>query len=460
MAKLSHSQRCKYEENGGIGVSMIDERRTFFDYRILTPAIKKEYLEILEFAFSDTARKMGWMEEKVSSHQHFKYCEKRIRIINRFHGHRMMSSRTTSNQSILSMDYGELTTFRNTETVDNHDTYEKLRKLTHEYIETKLGFERKDDGYYNPSYNHSYRLNKTIKSEELNHTLASIIISTVPKYVFPGKPHSLMLSETDGMIQYEHHGRIIEMRIGKGIKKFFKLHSVILSDESIKNASNRLNLKVSDFVLKVVEGKDIDKYYNGDQYDNSFNTGSLGSSCMRGDDATDGNFFEVYKDHAKMIILVNEESDLIIGRAILWHTAKYAGDEVLDDEGLHPGDIVYIMDRIYSDESVYSIFKDWARENGYYRKRYQSYNNEILWKSPMTKDEVELHFEMDINLNQYDYVPYMDTFAWGDNDQVRNEEGFGFYAARSTEGILEGGDNEERYHEDDYDEDEDDDCGW
>jgi hypothetical protein len=140
MAKLSHSQRCKYEENGGIGVSMIDERRTFFDYRILTPAIKKEYLEILEFAFSDTARKMGWMEEKVSSHQHFKYCEKRIRIINRFHGHRMMSSRTTSNQSILSMDYGELTTFRNTETVDNHDTYEKLRKLTHEYIETKLGF--------------------------------------------------------------------------------------------------------------------------------------------------------------------------------------------------------------------------------------------------------------------------------------------------------------------------------
>ena len=78
----------------------------------------------------------------------------------------------------------------------------------------------------------------------------------------------------------------------------------------------------------------------------------------------------------------------------------------------------------------------------------------------MTKDEVELHFEMDINLNQYDYVPYMDTFAWGDNDQVRNEEGFGFYAARSTEGILEGGDNEERYHEDDYDEDEDDDCGW
>ena len=39
MAKLSHSQRCKYEENGTINVCMIDERRTFFDYKILTPAI-------------------------------------------------------------------------------------------------------------------------------------------------------------------------------------------------------------------------------------------------------------------------------------------------------------------------------------------------------------------------------------------------------------------------------------
>ena len=65
---------------------------------------------------------------------------------------------------------------------------------------------------------------------------------------------------------------------------------------------------------------------------------------------------------------------------------------------------------------------------------------------------------MDINLNEYNFVPYMDTFAWGDNDQVRNEEGFGFYAARSTEGYLEGGDNEDR--DDYYDEDEDDDIGW
>ena len=53
----------------------------------------------------------------------------------------------------------------------------------------------------------------------------------------------------------------------------------------------------------------------------------------------------------------------------------------------------------------------------------------------------------------------MDTFAWGDSEVVRNNDGYGWYSARSTEGILEGGDNESSY-DDDYDEDEDDDSGW
>ena len=65
-----------------------------------------------------------------------------------------------------------------------------------------------------------------------------------------------------------------------------------------------------------------------------------------------------------------------------------------------------------------------------------------------------MEFSLDINLNDYDNVPYMDTFAWGDDDVVINEEGYGWYTARSTEGLLEGGDNEHR-DEDDWDEDED-----
>ena len=174
---------------------------------------------------------------------------------------------------------------------------------------------------------------------------------------------------------------------------------------------------------------------------------------MRGGDAQDGNFFQIYKDNAKMLILHNEETDLIIGRAILWDDVKYLGSDN-EDEKLTTGCSTLVMDRIYADESVYSIFKDWALENGYYRKRYQSYSNETLFRSPVTKDEIELAFSMDINLNEYSAVPYMDTFAWGDDGTVENEEGFGLYSARGTEGYLEGGDNDNSECWDECDDDD------
>ena len=453
MAKLTHSQRCKYEEYGSINVDMTDERKTILDYKILTPAIKKDFIEIMKFAFSDTAGKMQWNDTKYSSNQYFVFSDDKVRLVTQFKGHRLQLNRTRSSVIIFSVNYGEIVSYSNRE---RNRTFDKIRDILHDYCESKLNFEARTDHDYR--YNSTYRKNSTIQSD-LQHTLNQIIPDggiTISKYVFPGKPYNLKLGRKDGMVEYNQYGKVIEMKIGKGIKKFFKIHGQILSDETVKEISNRLNLKVSDFKLKIVEGKDIDKYYYTDSYDDSFDIGSLGSSCMRGDDAQDGDFFEVYKDHAKMIILHNEDSDMIIGRAILWE-ARCEEDE--EDEGLTIGDNVLIMDRIYSNESVYSIFKDWAKANGYYRKRYQSFNNEKLWRSPKTGDEVELEFSMPINLNQYDNVPYMDTFAWGDREVVRNDEDYGWFSARSTEGILEGGDNESRYDEDDYDEDEDD-CIW
>ena len=455
MAKLTQEQRFRYEHFNTLEVDLTDERKVLFDYKILTPAIKKEFLDILDFAFSDTARKMSWMDTKVSSNQHFVYCENSIRVVTHIHGHRMQFNRFSTDVRIISLDYGELQSYG---IRDRNRVYDKVRGLFHDYCENKLKFSKRNS--YDLRYNITYRKLRTIGSD-LSEVLDNIINDSsvkIKKYSLPGKPHDLKTSEKDGMIEYNHHGKVIQMKTGKGVRKFFKMHGQILSDEVVKNVSNRLNLRVSDFVLKQVSGTDIDKYYSGDYYDNSFDTGSLGSSCMRGDDAQDGNFFEVYKDNATMLILWNESSDLIIGRAILWDDVKYIG-EIDEEENLKDGDKVLIMDRIYANESVYSVFKDWALENGYYRKRYQSYNNETRWRSPSTKSVVELEFSMDINLNEYNFVPYMDTFAWGDGDIVRNDEGYGWYSARSTEGILEGGDNENSYDDDDEDDDMGDD-GW
>lgn len=453
MALLTDEQRADYESNGFSDVSMTQERKTIFDYTRLTKAIREEFIEILDFANSPTGKKQGWSESKVSSNQHFEFTDNRVRVVNKFNGHRFMGYGrrsesifriTGSSYSILPQDAPE-----------HHIVYKKLQAIANDYCVDVLGFQERafTDFEFNIHYYKARAIEKALESR-----IEKSFNVTINQYVSPGKPYGLNLSDTEGFVEYKNRGRVVVMKTGKGIKKFFKLHGQLLSEEDVKNASNRLNASTNDFKLKVVSGSDIDKYYYQDSYDENFETNSLQNSCMRGDDAQDGNFFAVYKEHAKMLILHNPTTDLIIARAIIWNDVKYI-EEDNEAEGLKHGDSVKVMDRIYGAESSYSVFKDWALENGYYRKRYQSYNNEQLWRSPVTKDEIELRFSISINLNDYDFVPYMDTFAWGTSEEVNNVEGFGFYTARDTEGKLEGGDNE--YDDDDYyEDDEDDDCEW
>jgi len=446
MAKLSHELRRKYEENGSINVCMLDERKTIFDYKILTKAIKDEYLDLLKFAFSDAADKTNWSQPYYSSNHHFAFFQDEIVVFTSFGGHRLQFNKAVT-LGILRISGSSLTVIRISR---EFDMWNKLRLITNSFIESKLGFPVRTPSSSDMLYNTHYNKHIVI-DDDLRRVLDKCFNIGIKRFTFPGNPNFLRLDKESGYINYELRGRQIKMKTGKGLKKFFKIHGQKLTDEEVKDASNRLNADVSDFKLKIVTGNDIDKYYHYKSYDDAFDTNSLGNSCMRGDDAQDGDFFQVYKEHASMLILHNEDTDLIIGRAILWNGADFTGHDD-EDESLKRGDTVDVMDRIYASESVYSIFKDWALENNYYRKRYQSYNNETLWRSPRTGDEVELEFSLDINLNDYDNVPYMDTFAWGDGDVVINEEGYGHYTARSTEGILEGGDNEYR---DEYDEDED-----
>ena len=454
MAKLTHEQRCSIEEYGDTGkFNMKDETKVVLDYKILTSSIKKELLDILKFSLSDTANKMNWRDKKFSSNQHFLYQGESIYLVTCFNSHRLDHLRTDANIALLRNTTDAITTYP--QPYNQTNVFNKLRQAIHTYLEDVVGFEKNQ--YYSKEYNNNYYKFQTIDSD-LRYIIGGVIAPSskinIDRYTLPGKPYNLQKSINEGRVTYNYNGRLIEMKSGKGIRKFFKMNGQTLNDNNIKDISNRLNLKVSDFKLKVVEGTDIDKYYSYTHYDESFDTGSLSSSCMRGDDAQDNNWFEVYKENAKMLILINEESDLIIGRAILWDNAEYVGgdESIILSEGFTKDKNVLIMDRIYSSESVYSLFKDWALENGYYRKRYQSYNNPILWKSPFTKDEVELEFNLPINLNDYEWVPYMDTFAWGDENKTTNEEDFGYFTARSTEGILEGGDNE---YYDDYCDDED-----
>tara|TARA_R100001463_G_scaffold62012_3_gene114890 strand:+ start:2488 stop:3882 length:1395 start_codon:yes stop_codon:yes gene_type:complete len=190
--------------------------------------------------------------------------------------------------------------------------------------------------------------------------------------------------------------------VGKGLKRIAYLmeqDESILTDAFIKEFSMKLK-NWGKGTLEVVGGSDIAHFYHGEQYDKDSDTGSLSSSCMRGDDYQEC-IDMLYSDNASMLILrSNANPDKIIGRANLW---------VCDDG-------TKFMDRIYCAEENLQQFKDWANDNGYYHKGRQSYS--CPWLTVLNGKSTEQHL-MQITLDNVDgyddsdlRAPYMDTFKY------------------------------------------------
>lgn len=276
-----------------------------------------------------------------------------------------------------------------------------------------------------------YRI-KEYSDNDLRHQLHRVAHRELPEYSLPLDAHSYRVVEVDGdyKIAFDRRGRVTHMKVGKGIRKMFRDIDYTPTDEEVKRIVNAVAVDYSDFEFRIVKGKDIDKYYLEDNYLLDYGSlGSLGSSCMRHSECVDRDFFEIYKDNCEMLIFVHKDQDKIIGRALLWKP-----------EDLDEGNTGLMMDRVYSDEKVYNKFFSWAANNGYYRKRYQSYDNECEFVPPTGSldDTEEKRWSMDIDLTNYFNLPYMDTLAWGDENCIRNIEDFGCYSARDTDGNLSG----------------------
>lgn len=263
--------------------------------------------------------------------------------------------------------------------------------------------------------------------------IPSLKIDRVGGWTFSHDYHSFKVE--NGKMHYMYQNRPVIMKVGKGIKKMIRVFDMGTgyNDEAIKQATDRMLSLDAEYELVEIDGDEIDTYYNGKSYDDDQDTGSLGNSCMRYNECTNSNFFQVYKDHAKMLILRSADSGLIIGRTLLWEA--YVRDS---EDGSIIGKTIKVMDRVYCVERMYNKFFDWASANGYYRKRYQTYDNEYSFVPPggTNGDEISIHMSMDIDLDSYRYVPYMDTFAWGRDGEVRNDDGWGDYSARDTNGDL------------------------
>lgn len=184
-----------------------------------------------------------------------------------------------------------------------------------------------------------------------------------------------------------------EMRSGRLINKIAPFYKQVDIEKWVNSFKAECKNSFSNINFKIVDGKDIIKFYNGKRY--GYGNGSLNKSCMRHEHCAE--WMDLYiknSDKIKMVILLENKKDIISGRALLWK---------LDD----PNE--WLLDRIYvKEDSDAILFKKYAEKNGWLYKNSQTFDAVNI-----VKNKKELFVPMKIYIKgQYKNFPYIDTLLY------------------------------------------------
>ena len=215
-----------------------------------------------------------------------------------------------------------------------------------------------------------------------------------------------------------------EIGVGRGIRALLTSTGEKIVDRELeefvnlyKSAIDKLNDKF--FFFEEVKGSDIGYWYNCDNY--YMRSGQLGNSCMS---SVDDSYFDIYisnPDRISLVIYKNpEEPTKILGRAILW---------TLNDGKK-------FMDRIYtSNDSDIQLFRQYAKENGWYCKYHNSSTDSGQAYDP-EGNSVKLDLTVNIRKGYYKKYPYLDTLKYWNPDSgiISNDSNKGEYTLEDTSG--------------------------
>jgi hypothetical protein len=227
-----------------------------------------------------------------------------------------------------------------------------------------------------------------------------------------------------------HPYRAVNVRFhGKPAKIVRKIYEDRFTPKQYEDFANRfkaytMKFNGSNMVLKVVSGTEIRKYYLFEHYADDL--GTLGGSCMR--DYGSQEYLDIYvkNDNCQMLILLNQDTDKISGRALLWQTT----------------DGTKVMDRVYiTHDHLTHLFLDWAKENGYWHKMKQSYEYPYDWIKPDNEHRYKTFMiELGYGRDDIDYWPYMDTFHYVNHSHASNDTIVDYISCRNTDGTAENDD--------------------
>lgn len=201
-----------------------------------------------------------------------------------------------------------------------------------------------------------------------------------------------------------------EMKIGKLVKKMFgdkyKANGDLGNDiESFVNEYKSIySMTDMSLLFDVVEGDKVVELYNHKSYEYGHNDSILGNSCMNDLDKAI-EFYALNSHVVKLLVLYADNTKTkIIGRALIWKLSTFNGEDTTR----------YFMDRIYTSHNYQdAFFMRYAKEHGYYRKTYQSYDDFEVYDPTLEEDNDLGEITMTIEgLKPCKYHPFLDTFMY------------------------------------------------
>lgn len=216
-----------------------------------------------------------------------------------------------------------------------------------------------------------------------------------------------------------------EMKVGRAIRALLRSCNIEIKEKEIEGFVNsykmiidKLNDRFSYF--EVVKGDDIAHWYHYEHYYEG--KGTIGNSCMSN---VPSEWFDIYTsnpDQVNLVILKSQMDDTkITGRALLWTLP----------------DGKKFMDRIYTiNDSDVNLFRDYAKENGWYYKFHNSSTDLALAVGPDDK-KVDLGtISITLDKKYYDNFPYLDTLKYftSGSGLLSNRSNNDSYTLEDTEG--------------------------
>jgi len=192
-----------------------------------------------------------------------------------------------------------------------------------------------------------------------------------------------------------------EIFVGRGIRALLTSAGIKFLDKDLEEFVNLYKATVDKMndrfqYFHSIKEQEIGHWYHYSNY--AVRQGSLGSSCMSN---VNTDYFDIYisnPDVCELVILKSEEDDsLIVGRALLWTLS----------------DGKKFMDRIYTiKDSDVQLFRDWAKENGWYTKQYNSSSDSGRATAPDGSNVDLGTITVNIKTGMYDAYPYLDTLKY------------------------------------------------